>query len=32
MRFGCDLRVLDARGLGNKTQILGTLAWMIIEL
>ncbi len=32
MRIGCQLRVLDSKGLGNKTQILGGIAQMILEL
>lgn len=32
MRHGCNLRIMDSKGLGNKTQILGALSRMIIEL
>lgn len=32
LKHGCDLRYMDAKGLGNKTQILGALSRMLIDM
>lgn len=32
LKHGCNLWYMDAKGLGNKTQILGALSNMLIEI